>query len=177
MPQFAPGQTLFIDADDTLWENYVYFERAIADFIRYLNHNQYSPSEVRRALNDVERETIVTHGYGLPSFTRALLACFEQLSAAPVTEEKRQRVLGIARAIADQEIELLPGVAETLAELSTRHRLILMTKGGTKPNSPANWPAPEFLSTFPPSKLFKKRIQPHTARFFIAMAYHRRQVG
>jgi putative hydrolase of the HAD superfamily len=129
MPQFAPGQTLFIDADDTLWENYVYFERAIADFIRYLNHNQYSPSEVRRALNDVERETIVTHGYGLPSFTRALLACFEQLSAAPVTEEKRQRVLGIARAIADQEIELLPGVAETLAELSTRHRLILMTKG------------------------------------------------
>jgi putative hydrolase of the HAD superfamily len=46
-----------------------------------------------------------------------------------MTDEKRQRVLGFARSIAEQEIELLPDVAETLAELATRHRLILMTKG------------------------------------------------
>ena len=39
MPQFAPDQTLLIDADDTLWENNVYFERAIAAFISYLNHH------------------------------------------------------------------------------------------------------------------------------------------
>ena len=44
-------------------------------------------------------------------------------------KKKRQRILGFARSIAEQEIELLPGVAETLAELATRHRLILMTKG------------------------------------------------
>jgi putative hydrolase of the HAD superfamily len=129
MPQYAPGQTLLIDADDTLWENNVYFERAIAAFISYLNHHKYSPAEVRKALNEVERETISTHGYGLPSFTHSMLVCFERLSPAPVTEEKRQRILGFARAIAEQEIELLPGVEETLAELSTRHRLILMTKG------------------------------------------------
>jgi putative hydrolase of the HAD superfamily len=46
-----------------------------------------------------------------------------------MTDEKRERIEGFARTIAEQEIELLPGVAETLAELSTRHRLILMTKG------------------------------------------------
>jgi putative hydrolase of the HAD superfamily len=129
MPQVAPGQTLFIDADDTLWENNVYFERAIAAFISYLNHHKYSPADVRNALNEVERETIFTHGYGLPSFTHSMLVCFERLSPAPVTEEKRQSILGFARAIAEQEIELLPGVSETLAELATRHTLILMTKG------------------------------------------------
>jgi putative hydrolase of the HAD superfamily len=129
MPQFPPGQTLLIDADDTLWENNVYFERAIAAFISYLDHHEYTPAEVRRALNEVERETILTHGYGLPSFTRSLLLCFERLSPAPMTEEKTGRILGFARAIAEQEIELLPGVAETLAELAARHRLILMTKG------------------------------------------------
>ena len=35
-PEFSrvpPGQNLLIDADDTLWENNIYFERAIADFI------------------------------------------------------------------------------------------------------------------------------------------------
>jgi len=129
MPQFPPGQTLLIDADDTLWENNVYFERAIAAFISFLDHQEHSPAQVRAALNEVERETILTHGYGLPSFTRSLLLCFERLSPAPMTEEARERILGFCRAIAEQEIVLLPGVAETLAELSARHRLILMTKG------------------------------------------------
>jgi putative hydrolase of the HAD superfamily len=129
MPQFPPGQSLLIDADDTLWENNIYFERAIAAFISYLNHHEYTPAEVRKALNAVERETILAHGYGLSSFTRSLVTCFERLSPAPVTEEKAQRILGFARSIAEQEIELLPGVEETLADLSTRHRLILMTKG------------------------------------------------
>jgi putative hydrolase of the HAD superfamily len=129
MPHFAPGQTLLFDADDTLWENNVYFECAISAFISFLNHHKYSPAEVRKALNAVERETILTDGYGLPSFTHSLLTCFERLSPTPMTEDKRQHILGFAHAIADQEIELMPGVAETLAELVTRHRLILMTKG------------------------------------------------
>lgn len=129
MRQIPPGQTLLIDADDTLWENNVYFEHAIAAFIGYLNHHEYSPAEVRNTLNAVERETIHAHGYGLSSFTRSLVACFERLSPAPLNDEKRRRVEGFAQAIADQEIELLPGVEETLKELRSRHNLVLMTKG------------------------------------------------
>ncbi len=129
MPPFPPGQTLLIDADDTLWENNVYFERAIAAFISYLDHHEYSPAEVRSTLNAQERETILAHGYGLSSFTRSLVAVYERLSPAPVTEHNIKRVRSFARSIAEQEIELLPGVAETLAELALRHRLILMTKG------------------------------------------------
>lgn len=129
MSPSPPGQTLLIDADDTLWENNVYFERAIAAFISYLNHHEYSPAEVRQTLNVVERETILTHGYGLTSFTCSLVNCFERLSPHEVTEEKRERIRGFANAIAEQEIELLPGVAETLADLASRHHLILMTKG------------------------------------------------
>lgn len=129
MPRFSPGQTLLIDADDTLWENNIYFERAIAAFISFLNHREYTPLEVRQMLNEVERETILAHGYGLSSFTRSLMACYERLSPGPVTEENRDRIREFARAIAEQEIELLPGVADTLADLAARHRLILMTKG------------------------------------------------
>ena len=129
MPPFPPGQTLLIDADDTLWENNIYFERAIAAFIGFLNHHEYSPAEVRETLNACERQTIRHHGYCLPSFTRSLLACYERLSSAPLTSEKIQKIKSFARSIAEQEIELLPGVAETLAALAARHRLILMTKG------------------------------------------------
>ncbi len=129
MPQFPAGQTLLIDADDTLWENNVYFERAIAAFISFLNHHEYTPAQVRETLNAVERETILAHGYGLTSFSRSLITCFERLSPAPVTEEKREKIRSFARSIAEQEIELLPQVEETLSDLSTRHHLILMTKG------------------------------------------------
>jgi putative hydrolase of the HAD superfamily len=125
----AAGQTLLFDADDTLWENNVYFERAITAFISYLDHRVHSPDEVREHLNTCERATIAAHGYGVQSFRRSLVACFEQLSDLPVTPERHERIVSFAESIAEQEIELLPGVESTLAELSGRHRCILVTKG------------------------------------------------
>jgi putative hydrolase of the HAD superfamily len=124
-----PGQTLLLDADDTLWENNIYFERAIADFISYLNHHSYTHEEVRAFLNEVERETVRERGYGLASFQHSLTVCFERLSNAPITPEKHERIVGFARSISRYEIQLLPGVAEVLPSLASRHRLILMTKG------------------------------------------------
>jgi putative hydrolase of the HAD superfamily len=126
---YAPGQTLLIDADDTLWENNIYFERAIAAFISYLNHHEYTREEVREKLNQVERENTLANGYGLSSFRQSLVMCFERLSTEPITPEKHAQIFSFAQSIADQDIELLPGVAETLEELSSRHSLILMTKG------------------------------------------------
>lgn len=127
--QFAPEQTLLIDADDTLWENNIYFERAIAAFISFLNHRKYTREQVREKLNEVERENVREHGYGLISFRRALVTCFERLTTGPIPPEKHEQIMSFAQSIADQEIELLDGVAETLPALASRHRLILMTKG------------------------------------------------
>lgn len=128
----APGsQNLLFDADDTLWENNIYFERAIAAFISYLDHRVHTHEEVREQLNLCERATIAAHGYGLKSFHRSLVNCFEQLSDDPVTPEKHDRIVSFANSIAEQEIELLPRVDETLRQLAQRHRLILVTKGNT----------------------------------------------
>ncbi len=123
------GQTFLIDADDTLWENNVYFERAIARFISFLNHHQFTPEQVREVLNDVERECVVKHGYGLHSFAHALVDTFERLSPQPVTDELRKQVRSITHTIQDHPIEFIAGVPETLEYLSERHRLILVTKG------------------------------------------------
>jgi putative hydrolase of the HAD superfamily len=124
-----PAQTLLIDADDTLWENNVYFERAIAKFISFLNHHEFSAEQVREVLNDVERECIVKHGYGLHSFSHALVDTFERLSVNLVTPELHDQIRSFTHAIADHDIELLPQVAETLQHLAQKHRLLLVTKG------------------------------------------------
>jgi putative hydrolase of the HAD superfamily len=125
----APGQNLLIDADDTLWENNIYFERAIANFISFLNHHEYTPDQVREVLWEVERENIRTHGYGMHSFARALVNCFEQLSVEPLTPALHETIHGIAYAIAEHPMEILPNVADTLADLAERHHLFLVTKG------------------------------------------------
>ena len=123
------AQTLLIDADDTLWENNIYFERAIARFISFLNHHEYSPQQVREILNRVEHESILTHGYGLHSFAHSLVETFERLSVEPLTPELHKTIQSFAHTIAEHPIEMLPGVPETLQYLAGRHHLILVTKG------------------------------------------------
>ncbi len=122
-------QVLLIDADDTLWENNIYFERAISGFISFLNHHEFSPEQVREVLNDVERECIVTHGYGLHSFAHALVQTFEKLAVEPLTPALHETIHGFAHTIAEHPVEVINGVDETLQHLKSRHRLILMTKG------------------------------------------------
>jgi putative hydrolase of the HAD superfamily len=122
-------QTLLIDADDTLWENNIYFERAIGAFIDLLNHRHFDREQVREYLNQAERESIASMGYGLHSFEHALAICFERLSDHPLTDEKHEQIREFSRAIANEEIVFMPGVEATLPLLAARHRLILVTKG------------------------------------------------
>ena len=136
LTQLANGaQTLLVDADDTLWENNIYFERAIANFISFLNHHEYTPEQVREVLNQVERESIVTHGYGLHSFAHSLIQTFERLAVEPLTPALHETINGFAHTIAGHPVELLSGVPETLQYLSERHHLILMTKGAVPEQS------------------------------------------
>jgi putative hydrolase of the HAD superfamily len=128
-PPEMPSQTLLIDADDTLWENNIYFERAIAQFISFLDHQEHTPEQVRGVLNEVERDCIVRHGYGLHSFSHALVDTFERLAVEPITPALHETIRGFANVIAEQPMELLHGVPETLDYLAGRHQLILMTKG------------------------------------------------
>jgi putative hydrolase of the HAD superfamily len=39
----AGRQHLLIDADDTLWENNVFFERAFDEFVEFLSHSTMTP--------------------------------------------------------------------------------------------------------------------------------------
>src|ERR1700739_583415 len=97
-------QTLLIDADDTLWANHIYFERAIAAVISYVDHHRHPPAEVRQVLNRCEHATIRAHGYGMASFKRSLLDCFTELSEAAPSSEQRQRIARFAPAVADSAI-------------------------------------------------------------------------
>jgi putative hydrolase of the HAD superfamily len=120
---------LLIDADDTLWENNVYFERAFDDYCEFLNHSTLSAVEVRAILDEIELANIKIHGYGSLNFGRNLKQCYERLVEREVRGEDMDTVMSFAERILEQPIELIDGVAATLEYLSVRHHLTLCTKG------------------------------------------------
>lgn len=122
-------QHLLIDADDTLWENNIYFERAFADFVAYLDHSTLTPEEVRAVLDEIELVNIRIHGYGTLNFGRNMRECYQRLAERHVRIEDLDRVMAIAERILEQPIELIDGVPETLDYLRQRHDLTLFTKG------------------------------------------------
>ncbi len=122
-------QHLIFDADDTLWENNIYFEEAFAGFCEYLNHSSLSPEEIRSILDGIEIENARVHGYGAANFGRNLSQCYLHLAERAVDEHDLKRVTALAHAILTREIELMPGVAETLPLLAQRHELTICTKG------------------------------------------------
>src|SRR5437899_11303335 len=106
MPPLSHPQTLLIEADDTLWENNVYFDQAIADFVERLNHQHLSPEQVRAFLYEVERETILERGYGSHSFAHSLVTCLELLSERPVKPELAESICGIAYQVPNYPMQL-----------------------------------------------------------------------
>jgi putative hydrolase of the HAD superfamily len=120
---------LIFDADDTLWENNVLFERVIDAYLDWLAHPSLDRAATRAVLDEVERANVGVHGYGTASFLRSLHDCFERLSERPATAAEGREIEELAAALVSDEIELVPGVAETLAELGDRHELLLLTKG------------------------------------------------
>ncbi|MGI8626704.1 MAG: HAD family hydrolase [Geodermatophilaceae bacterium] len=123
------GRTLIFDADDTLWENNVLFERVIDDFMDWLAHPTLDRATIRSVFNDIEAANTVAHGYGSRVFLRSLGECFARLQARPASEDERREVEALAAALVEHRVELVPGVAATLTELGTRHDLLLLTKG------------------------------------------------
>jgi putative hydrolase of the HAD superfamily len=122
-------QHLLIDADDTLWENNVYFENAFDEFVEYLQHSCMSAPEIRAVLDEIELANIKIHGYGAANFARNLAQCYQRLVEREIGDEDLRTVMAFAERILDCPMEIIDGVPETLAYLAERHELTLFTKG------------------------------------------------
>jgi putative hydrolase of the HAD superfamily len=120
---------LIFDADDTLWENNIYFERAFDDFCDFLNHSTLTPPQVRDVLNEIELVNARIHGYGAVNFGKNLQQAYQHLAERHVAPGDLEHIMSLAERILEQPVELIDGVEETLAELASRHDLTLFTKG------------------------------------------------
>ena len=124
--------TLIVDADDTLWENNIYYEQCTAAFVELMVGQGFGQEEAERTVETVERERIPQVGYAPEEFARSLVISYQRLCESydrPIEDEVSDTVWKIGQAVIEYPIVLLDSVAETLARLSGHCRLLLLTKG------------------------------------------------
>jgi putative hydrolase of the HAD superfamily len=122
-------QHLIFDADDTLWENNIYFERAFDEFVDFLDHSRLTPQQVRDVLDELEAANAKIYGYGSHRFGRNLQEVYQHLAERAIRPEDLDTVMSFAERILDAPMELMPGVQETIPYLAERHELTIFTKG------------------------------------------------
>jgi putative hydrolase of the HAD superfamily len=125
----GPRLHLIFDADDTLWEANILFERAIRDFIDWIAHPTSDKASIRATLDDIEGANAAAHGYGTQVFLMSLHECFERLLERQPTGEDAACIQRLAAPLLTHAIEPIDGVEATLVELRRRHDLLLLTKG------------------------------------------------
>ena len=123
------GQHLIIDADDTLWDDALYFEESIEEFITLLNHCTLTRAQVRSILDEIELANTGLHIFGSRAFAHNLGECYRRLAHCPIAPADLERATEIGRRLLHQPRKVLDGIAETLHHLAPRHDLILFTKG------------------------------------------------
>ena len=120
---------LLIDADDTLWENNIYFEQAFEEFVDFLGHSRLRAVEIRAVLDEIETVNNQIHGYGSANFARNLQECFSHLAEREIRPDDLARIRTFGERLLDHPMEVIEGVEETLRYLRERHTLVLFTKG------------------------------------------------
>lgn len=122
------GLTLFVDADDTLWENNIYYEAVVTNYLALTERHGCPVDRARARLIEVERERVGRFGYGIANFQASLeLACRSLVEPeASVDTAVIAALCGLLRRRAGTH---LSEVATTLRALAGRHRVVLLTKG------------------------------------------------
>ncbi len=116
------------DADDTLWHNETIFENVHLRY-RDMLARYHDAATVDRTLFATEMRNLEPYGYGVKGFMLSAIETAIELSDGKISADEIRRLLELGRAMLAHPVELLDGVAETVATLATTHRLLVITKG------------------------------------------------
>lgn len=120
--------TVFFDADDTLWENERYFRRAEALFTELLA-DYTSPEGVQQMLWQKQEDNIPLFGYGSKTYMIGMTDAALELCGGHLPDRIYHGIKKIITDLAFHELEIIDGVEDTLQALQGHYRLVVATKG------------------------------------------------
>ena len=120
--------TVGLDADDTLWHNESIF-RLTQERFTALMADAAAPDVLMARFAEVEGRNLRLYGYGVKGFTLSMIETAMELTGGEAPARIVRDILAAGREMLAHPVEPLAGVEAALAELSARHRLVLITKG------------------------------------------------
>ncbi len=120
--------TIAFDGDDTLWHNESLFSMTQDRFRAMLAHS-VDPAALDKRLLEAERANLRFYGYGIKGFVLSMIETAVDLTDGRVSGRDIQSLIDFGKAMLEHPVDLLDGVAEVVEALSSRHRLLLITKG------------------------------------------------
>lgn len=116
------------DADDTLWNNEIYYQETEQEFCVLLK-DYLSAEQVSKVLFETEMRNLDRYGFGAKSFLLSMLETGTQITGNRMDDVLVRNILALGHNLIDKPITLLDGVEETLAQLDGKYKLVLATKG------------------------------------------------
>jgi putative hydrolase of the HAD superfamily len=117
-----------LDGDDTLWHNERLFSMTEERF-RSLVAPFAGGLDLSSSLLETERRNLRLFGYGVKSFTLSMIETAIEVTGGRVPVGVIGELVEAGKQMLDHPVELLDGVADTVASLAGRWSLILITKG------------------------------------------------
>jgi putative hydrolase of the HAD superfamily len=120
--------TVAFDADDTLWHNERFF-RMTHDHFAELLADHADPATLQGRLTQAERRNLGHYGFGIKGFTLSMIETALDVTDNRVPGSVIRQIVAAGQDMLRHPVELLPHARETIAALTGRHRLFLITKG------------------------------------------------
>ncbi len=121
--------TLLFDADDTLWDNNVHFERAIEAWLDVVGGFGWAPEAARAELDRIEEADFSTGATTTSAFGVHLVLAAQAIVPVERLPSALERIEAIVAAMPRGAATPLPDVVTTLDALGSRHTLGLVTRG------------------------------------------------
>ncbi len=116
------------DADDTLWQNMIYFAEIEKHYAELLSEF-IEEEKLNKLLFSTEIKNIDIYGFGVKSFMLSMIETAIKVSNYKVKNEAIEKMIEMGQHLLRRPVVLLDGVKETVENLSKKYRLIVATKG------------------------------------------------
>ncbi len=124
----TPNWTIAFDADDTLWHNERGFQITQARFAEMLA-DWAEPENLMGRLLAAERRNLAIYGFGVKGFVLSMVETAIDVTDRSVPAEVIAELLSMGRAMLEDPVELLDGVAEAIEAVKSVAEVLLITKG------------------------------------------------
>ena len=123
---------IIFDADDTLWENNIYYIRAAEDFVELMSRSGLSKEKIERDFQTLERKVVKEMGYGSQKYLYILHTLFKQFATYFNIEDFASEFEIICNKFEGhlhRPPKIFLEVPSILAKLAERYQLYVLTKG------------------------------------------------